>query len=104
VADVPSVAEQQSGHGDSAHSFATDPFIEWRDRMKKKIQNPNQPRPTAVLLLARAIIRTGFRYKDRGRLKAGQALYMKELATILKQYPEREQLELPLEDGPSTGS
>lgn len=72
--------------------------------MKKKSQIPNQPRPTAVLLLARAIIRTGFRHKDRGRLKAGQALYMKELATILKQCPECEQPELPFEDGPSTGS
>jgi hypothetical protein len=70
--------------------------------MKKKIQNPNQPRPTPTLLLARAVIRTGFRYKDRGRLKAGQALYMKELATILKQCQECEQPELPFDDGPST--
>jgi hypothetical protein len=72
--------------------------------MKKKSQTSTQPRPTAVLLLARATIRSAFRHKNRGRLKAGQALYMKELATILKQYPECEQLELPLEDGPSMGS
>jgi hypothetical protein len=70
--------------------------------MKKKSQTPNQPRPTVALIFARARIRTGFRYKDRDLLKAGQTLYLKELATIYSQTTEREQLELPLDDGPST--
>jgi hypothetical protein len=70
--------------------------------MKKKSQTPTEPRPTAVLLLARATIRSAFRHKDRGRLKAGQTLYMKELAAIFKQCQECEQPELPFEDGFST--
>jgi hypothetical protein len=69
--------------------------------MKKKSQKPDQPRPTATLILARATIRAGFRGKDRGLLKAGQARYLKELATILKQCQECEQPELPFEDGPA---
>jgi hypothetical protein len=78
--------------------------MEWQARMKKKkSQNPTQPRPTALLLLARATIRSGFKYKDRSRLKAGQALYMKELATILKRCQEGEQMELPFDDGPTDG-
>ena len=67
-------------------------------KMKKKL-----PRafPTARLILARAYIRTGFRYKDRGLLRTGQALYLKELATIHMQTSEGDQLELPLDDGKS---
>jgi hypothetical protein len=71
--------------------------------MKKKSQKPNQPRPTAALLLARAIIRAGFRYKDRAMVNNGQSLFLRALTAITKQKPECEQPELPFEDGPSTG-
>jgi hypothetical protein len=68
--------------------------------VKQNSQKPNQPRPTALLLLARAIIRTGFRHKDRGMVNNGQSLYLKELATIFKQCRGCKQLELPFDDGP----
>jgi hypothetical protein len=72
--------------------------------MKKKSHQTYQPRPTVGLILARARIRTGFRQKDRSFLKASQALYLKELATIYGQASECEQLELPLDAGPATRS
>jgi hypothetical protein len=102
MADVPSTAEQQSGRLDSCQNFERNSDKRWTARMKKKSQKPNQPRPTAALILARTIIRTGFRHKDRRLLKAGQAWYLNELATIFKQCEECEQPELPFEDGPST--
>ena len=103
MADDASLAEPNGRHLDSSDRLERETESGRLTRMTKKSE-PNQLRPAPALVLARAMIRAGFRRGDLSMVRNGQTLFQRTFDAIIEQKSKCEQPELPFDaDRPKGG-